>query len=274
METIPEETPHHANCLTAPGPATYQFANAAKFAGWGFQIGPLNGKVPYTRHGFKNFTTDPSLIFKWWSDWPKANIGARPWTWAVVLDIDVRSRGISTWEDLNTGYTLPKTLVTETGSGGFHYWFKLPYRGKLKGTAGQGIDIKHNSGYLVMPGSIHPGTGNPYKCISWVAPLDLPVLPKHLRRHVFKPARPAPTVIPHRLRHIDDGGNLIQLVLDSQEGTRNINLNKAAFIAAKTGMNIFDDLADAARAVGCRENEINSTLRSARDAADRTAGTH
>lgn len=272
METLADNKPQYADYLTPQEPSTYQFAAAAKYAGWGFQIGPLNGKAPHTRHGFKDFTGEYGPIVKWWTTWPDANIGARPWPWAVVLDIDVRSGGIDTWEKLNAGHTLPKTLVTETGSGGFHYWFKLPYRAELNGTAGEGIDVKHNGGYLVMPGSRHPKTGDFYKCISWVAPADIPALPAHLRRHVFKPARPARAIIPQRLRRADNGGNLIQLVLDSQEGERNINLNKAAFIATKNGLDIFDDLADAARAVGIGETEIAATIRSARTSADRKAG--
>lgn len=258
--------------LTAHDHMSQLHVEAIVTASWGFQIGPLNGKAPLTRHGFKDFTNDRDQITAWWNQFPHANIGARPWPWAVVLDIDVRSGGIETWEKLNAGHTLPKTLVTETGSGGFHYWFRLPYRADLNGTAGQGIDVKHNGGYLVMPGSIHPATGKPYNCISWVLPTAIPALPQHLRRHVFKKARPDRAIIPKRLRRADNGGNLIQMVLDSQEGERNITLNRSAFIAATNGLDIFEELADAARAVGCGETEIAATLRSATTAAGRKAG--
>ena len=51
------------------------------------------GKHPIgqlTPHGFKDATSDPSTIKKWWTDWPKANIGIRTGADSdlIVLDID------------------------------------------------------------------------------------------------------------------------------------------------------------------------------------------
>ena len=52
---------------------------------------------------------------------------------------------------------LPETVTGLTGGGGLHLLFRLPDGfGKLKGSIGEGIDIKGPGGYIVAPPSIHP----------------------------------------------------------------------------------------------------------------------
>ncbi|HAT6521630.1 bifunctional DNA primase/polymerase [Corynebacterium striatum] len=251
-------------------PVSVQHLEALKLALWGLEVGPLNGKVPiiakrqgHQQGGFYDFTDDPEKIDQWWNQWPQANIGARPPHFVVVLDVDVRSGGLETWEKLNAGHKLPATIVTATGSGGFHYWFRRPHNGPLKGHAGQGIDIKHWGGYLVMPGSVHPETAKEYTCRSWVDPLELPILPEHLMRHVLKaPTKPKP-IIPVNFR--GDGAGLVRTVAEAPEGQRNARLYWAACRAADNGLSIFDELANAARNIGLNESEINATINSARN---------
>lgn len=221
---------------------------------------------------FEDFTDDQDQINTWWTRWPDANIGGRPPTYAVVLDVDVRSGGMDTWAELNHGHTLPKTYVTETGTGGLHVWFRLPWRGDLRKYAGQGIDIKHNGGLLVMPGSIHPSTGLMYRCISWCDPAELPELPQHLRRHVFKPVAPSRPVIPINLQNRGDGVHLVNRMLEAAPGTRNDTLNSVLFQAYTFGyQHRVDELLDAARTIGLEDNEIDTTHRSAQNAAERGA---
>lgn len=259
------------NTLADQDDMTQQHVDALTLASWGFEVGPLTGKAPLTARGFKDFTTAYGQIGRWWGRWPAANIGMRPPAFAVVLDVDVRHGGMDTWAEINAGHTLPTTLVTETGTGGLHVWFRLPYRADLKGSAGQGIDVKHRGGYLVAPGSSHPDTGRLYRCISWCLPDRLPELPQHLRRHVFKPARPARPAIALNLGKDNDGAGIIRALADAQPGGRNDMLNWAAYTAAKEGLNLDQELTDTALAIGLGEAEIRATLASAHHGAKEVA---
>ena len=188
--TVPGAKCHHAVRL---GAVSHQHAMAIVFARWGIAVGALSGKVPVRipgvlEHGFKDFTTNETLIRHMWERYPSANIGARPPLGCVVLDVDPRNGGDDTWETINScvpNGVLPDTLTIRTGSGGLHEWYRLPYDLPVRGTAGTGIDLKTHKGYLVMPGSIHPDTGGRYACEHWVWPPAM--LPDHWWRHVYRP---------------------------------------------------------------------------------------
>lgn len=243
-----------------------QVDKALRLAAHGLEVGHLDGKRPLTRHGFKDFTTNPMQIRKWWQAYPNANIGARPPKWAVVLDIDPRNGGLATWQRLTGKSTHPTdTLVTLTGSGGWHIWYRLPYAAPIRGHAGEGIDIKACNGYLVMPGSIHPDTGKPYTVANWCSVRRLPELPVLLRKHVYTtPPKPAP-VIPRNLqRKSTTGQYLVDWFADAQPGSRNMMLFWAACRALENGYDILDDLAATAEQIGLPPLEVHRTINSAR----------
>jgi len=242
-------------------------------AAWGFDVLPLNGKRPYNRHGLKAATTNCVQINHWWKQWPQANCGARPPAWAVVLDIDPRNGGEETWAEINGAPGYPTdTLVTRTGSGGAHIWYRLPYAGSIRGQAGAGIDVKTHAGYLVMPGSIHPDTGQPYTVARWCDPAELPELPSHLRRHVYKPARPARPQLPVNLQHSGDGSHLVKFMENAPDGERNRILYWCARTAMDEGLDVFADLATAAGVAGLEDSEIHQTITSARRAGHTAGG--
>jgi hypothetical protein len=78
------------------------------------------------------------------------------------------------------------------GDGGQHRWF-LHTGGELpSGRLGDGLDIKTHSGYVLLPPSRHPTTGQPYQ---WTTPtLDPAPAPAWLRALLTppSPALPAP----------------------------------------------------------------------------------
>jgi putative DNA primase/helicase len=123
------------------------------------------GKHPRTWHGLLDATTDLETIKFWWTKWANANIGLVTGKKSnmFVLDVDVKSGGLYSLEDLQYDYgELPATLNAITGSGGRHYIFKYPDV-KLKNSTSKirrGLDIKSDGGYIVAPPSQHLSGGH------------------------------------------------------------------------------------------------------------------
>ena len=153
--------------------------HALAYAERGYEVLPLQGKTPLTSQGFYDATTDPDTITRWWDKWPDANIGCRPPDDALILDVDPRNGGT-----LTALGDYPVTRTARTGSGGWHVWFAA--RGRFRGTLlnAEGIDIKSAHGLIVMPPSIHPVTGEPYR---WEISGPVAPLPHSLIARVVKP---------------------------------------------------------------------------------------
>jgi len=223
----------------------------------------VRGKVPLQgTRGLLDATADADAVRFWWRpNNPPWNIGLRVPIGYVVLDIDPRNGG--TVESLGQ---LPATRVAETGSGGWHYWFRWdgPARGKLAGIPG--IDIKSRSGYLVAPPSVHP-CGGRYR---WISEHRVPELPRHLHGAV----RPVQASIrggvqPTRSSSGDRWGGLISHVADAPEGERNRRLFSAVLGSIREGAPeaVIHDIGRAAASAGLPEHEIDRTIASARRAA-------
>lgn len=124
-----------------------------------------------TLHGLKDASADIEQVRSWWTASPEANIGFPiPEGW-FVLDVDPRNGG-------NEGYFAycevnpvpPPTLMTSTGGGGSHAFF----RGVAAGTQlVKGVDIKRPGGYVILPPSRHI-SGKRYE---WSGSEDTPVAP-------------------------------------------------------------------------------------------------
>ncbi len=144
---------------------------ALAYARHGWQVIPLNGKIPRTEYGYKDATTDPGIIEAWWNKWPDANVGivTGAVSGLVVLDVDRHGEdGMKTLADLEREYgSIPSTLQVKTGGGGIHYYFRYPKEGKApcRTRIYPGIDIKGDGGYVVAPPSLHPDTHRPYEWI-------------------------------------------------------------------------------------------------------------
>jgi hypothetical protein len=165
----------------------------------GWPVFPCNGKVPAIAnphpmgsrerreckggcgragHGIYDATTDLRVITYWWgAPCLGCNIGCRVPESMFVLDIDPRHGGLESLNELERKCgPLPATLMTISGrgDGGCHYFYRAPAWKPSARRLGPGIDIKTHSGYVLMPGSIHPATSKPYKRIdaSVAAPSD------------------------------------------------------------------------------------------------------
>src|ERR1039457_237800 len=142
---------------------------ACEYAERGLFVLPANGKLPLTPRGFHSASKDPDKVRKWWKRWPEANIGiACDASDLVVLDVDKRSGGFDTLDELESSCELPETPCSHTGGDGLHAFFRFPGVA-LKGTH-NGIDIKHH-GYVIAPPSMH-ASGQRYE---WIIDLDQPI---------------------------------------------------------------------------------------------------
>lgn len=145
---------------------------ALRYAEMGFAVLPLKpkSKVPITKNGFKDATTDPQIISSWWGKTPEANIAIATGSKSgglVVIDLDRdKEKGIDGYETLKNWQeehsTLPETWTSITGRGGYHLFYKDSAINKSRINIYEGIDIRAENGYVVVPPSIHEN-GNQYE---------------------------------------------------------------------------------------------------------------
>lgn len=250
--------------MTAPAMLELR-ATALDYARRGLEVFPLQvrGKAPLRgTRGLLDATTDIETVKFWWRpNNPPWNIGLRVPAGHVVLDVDPRNGGT-----LDALGSLPATRIAETGSGGWHVWFRWsgPARGKLAGC--DGIDIKTRRGYIVIPPSVHP-CGGRYR---WISEHRVPELPAHLHERV-RPAQASirQAVQPTRSLSGDRWQGLINHVATAPEGERNRRLFTAVLGSLREGAPeaVIHDIGRAAAATGLPALEIDRTIASARRAA-------
>jgi len=101
----------------------------------------------------------------------------------IVIDVDVKDKGLETWEKIIKKHGEPSTIKVRTGNGGLHYYFN--YTDKLKSDSkvviyeGEkvGIDIKNDGGYVVCPPSIN-AEGKKYMWINKPGTIELCDIPE------------------------------------------------------------------------------------------------
>lgn len=135
---------------------------ALLYASWGWPVFPLrpHTKIPATRHGFKDATTDIDRIRAWWTRHPDANIGLPTGHAFDVIDIDVPA-GAPAFAKLAAADGEIHGHAA-TSSGGAHFYVKPTGRGN---SAGGGVDYRGLGGYVVAPPSTLGPKGRSW---SWV----------------------------------------------------------------------------------------------------------
>jgi hypothetical protein len=138
------------------------------------------GKHPRTPRGLNDATNDSEQIKRWWQRWPDANIGIRTGAASglLVIDVDPRHGGWQGLEELfkRTLEVFPPTVEVITGSGGRHFFFRMPEADirNSTGKLGAGLDVRANGGYVVAAPSVH-ASGKRYQWANEEAPLaDVP----------------------------------------------------------------------------------------------------
>lgn len=124
------------------------------------------GKAPLTARGCLDATTEAGRIDSWWAVWPNANLavatGAASGVFVIDVDDDEGEASLRRLEDEHGA--LPATVEVITGRGR-HLYFRVPGKGQIRNSAGklgEGLDVRGEHGYVMVPPSIHP-SGRPYR---------------------------------------------------------------------------------------------------------------
>ena len=167
------------------------FIAAVAYAGRGWAVLPLapKAKSPLGKlvpHGWKDAATDKDTITRWWQREPMGNIGIRTGAESglVVLDIDPRNGGSDNLRELEQkNGELPTTVISLTGGGGVHIFFRHPGWVIKNKNLAPGVEVKSDGGYVVAPPSIHPN-GETYRWEAASHPDDvvLATLPEWILR--------------------------------------------------------------------------------------------
>lgn len=147
----------------------------AATVGWyirhGIAVFPLRpgDKRPHPgSRGFKDATTDPDQVTRWWTSNPQSNIGLPTGHGFDVIDIDGPA-GYQSMADLREGGHLPPILArVATPRGGMHLY--IPPTGDGNAASFRpGLDYRGIGGYVVAPPSIVNG-----RRYDWLEPLTQP----------------------------------------------------------------------------------------------------
>jgi hypothetical protein len=240
---------------------------ALTYASRGWPVFPcMHGrKIPLTRHGFRDATTDERRITAWFGTHPDWNLAiATGAPGPDVLDVDQHGpagNGYAAFARLTQAGLIDGAAAhVRTPSGGLHAYFtgSDQRNGHLPA---HHLDFRSRGGYVLAPPS--QVDSKPYQLIRTATAdgaLDWSAVTTLLepQRHAQRPPQPRPD--PDR-----DLSHLARWVASQQQGNRNAGL----FWAANRALDAdpaadLSPLATAARQAGLDEPEITRTLDSAR----------
>ena len=236
----------------------HALGQALAYAAAGWPVFPCKPdlKTPDTAHGFKDATTDPAVIRRWWpSDRNVAIATGVPGP--DVLDVDVKpdGNGFAAFNRLKqAGMLTGARALVRTPSGGLHAYFVGT--GQPSGRLVRGfLDFKAAGGYVLAP----PSTVGvrPYELLDH-RPAD-GYLDWDAARRLLDPSRPGTRPRPGRT-----AGSLalVAWVAALTEGNRNAGLYWAACRAAGDS-DVLELLVAAAVKTGLSEDEARRTVASA-----------
>jgi len=235
-------------------------SHAIAYARAGLEVLPLvpSGKLPHrlAPHAKDSASSDVEQVRDWWVQAPTANLGLRPGSGTVVVDVDPRDGGASNLAALlaEHGHLAP-TWTAYTGGGGLHAWFRAsgPFRKKLC----RGVDLKGHNGYVVAPPSLH-ASGRRY---SWGNNLPIAQAPRWLAELMVATPPVLRTVHAGMVGGPADDG-LVRTVAQAPQGERNHVVFWSACRAMERGggPELLSRIAAAARANGLGEAHRGATL--------------
>jgi hypothetical protein len=244
--------------------ATLRRALAFAESGWPVFPCQPGQKIPATRHGFLDATTDPEQITRWFARHPGRNLAiATGAPGPDVLDVDQHGQagnGFAAFNRLTrAGLIHGASAYVATPGGGLHAYFAGT--GQRNGhLPAHHIDFRSTGGYVLTPPS--QVDGKPYQLIK--TPGGDSRLDWAAATRLLQP--PERQQCP-QIRHDPGGdvGRLVQWVARQERGNRNAGLFWAANRALEADHAAdLSPLAVAARQAGLEEREVQRTLDSAR----------
>lgn len=166
----------------------------------GFALFPLAGNSKIPKAGFLDWGATPVGKYSE-KELALCNYGVALGPNDIVIDVDPRNfkTGDSPLKRLVNVVGAPfDSFVVRTGGGGLHIYFKIAIPdgwiivGNLKKQGFFGIDTKHQGGYVLGPGSVHPDTGQPYQIVRGT-PSRIIAAPSKLVEIVTRPEQTALT---------------------------------------------------------------------------------
>jgi len=155
--------------------------SALQYAAVGWKVFRLSrSKKPLKgSHGFKDATSDPAIVEAWFQETPWANLGLATGE-IVVIDVDGPGGAaeLRRLADLHGG--MRRTLASKTARG-FHFFYRLPTGVRLRSinaprskSGADGIDVKADGGFVVLPPSVIAATGFVYHWANRESIAELP----------------------------------------------------------------------------------------------------
>lgn len=178
----------------------------------------------------------------------------------LVIDIDPRNGGdLDDLQDVLGPLPVTTNVMSGREDGGRHLYYRRPAGQLTSSRLPDGIDLKL-SGYCIVPPSIHPATGQPYR---WTSDPVVHLTPRAIAA-LRPPVRPTRVTVwpPQRA----SAEALIRTVCQAAEGRRNDLTFWAAKCAISQGYDetVLEAIQDAAIAAGLPTRDVARTIASAR----------
>jgi hypothetical protein len=245
---------------------------ALHYAFLGWRVFPTKNKIPIVKNGCHAATTDPTIIQKWWTTHPTAQISIATGreTDLFIIDIDIKNNknGLQTWTKKYG--KLPITKHQHTPNNGIHILFKypenLPDNIKLRCTVqalGEGIDTRGEGGSFVTA----PSLG-----YQWNQSVNTILTVPDFIIDFFTPKQQSsqPHNLPTSANKYADA-TLLKILTEMENaptGSRNHTLNGLAYrigrLTARNQMHSYakEELIKIAIAIGLTEQEVIQTFNS------------
>lgn len=157
-----------------------KFEQALSLLKLGWSVIPIgtNKKPMVDWEPFQSIIATEDQIKEWFKN-PKTNIGVVTGRISnlIVVDIDPRHGGTEeSFKDV-------QTAKSATGGGGWHYYFKNVDGIQNSVNIKQGIDIRGEGGYVVVPPSSHP-SGKNYEWIKSPSDTEIASLPDFVKEWI------------------------------------------------------------------------------------------
>lgn len=116
----------------------------------------------------------PTNIKSWFKDLRGAGLGVVTGKISNIIVIDVEHDSPYTLEQLLKKY--PTSLISKTGSGGYHLFYQYPQnRGRISNRVRMldGVDLRADGGFIVLPPTVH-SCGGKYEWLQYGVPGKFP----------------------------------------------------------------------------------------------------